>query len=256
MTNAVIDISNPKQPDTGAAIGTALTPMAMIERALVSGTTPETLEKLLTLQERWEANQARKAFITSMALARSKFAPVLKKNSGYNNRYKYETLPDVMDAVDGPLGDNGFGYDWKTEDLPDGRVRVTCIVTHEMGHSRSNSLSGDPKDTADAKANMNGLQRMGGAVTYLQRYTLKAALGIAAEQDTDGRVDDADMAVPVTPEQVKEIFDLLTQSGSNEIEMLKYVGAPNTETMTLAQYAKAKAAMTLKINLKKQKAVT
>ena len=245
--NAVIELPRETVP-------APVTPMAMIERALASGATPETLEKLLTLQERWEANQARKDFIADMALARTKFASVLKKHEGYLGRYKYETLSDVMDAVDGPLGEHGFSYDWITEDLPDGRIRVTCVVTHEAGHSRSNSLSGDPKDTADAKANMNGLQRMGGAVTYLQRYTLKAALGIAAEKDTDGAASDPDLAMDITAEQFQELKDLLEQSGSKESDMLAYVKAAEMEQMNLKQYAQAKSAMMHKINLKKQKA--
>lgn len=231
-----------------------MTPMAMIDKALASGAAPETLEKLLTLQERWEANQARKAFIAAMALARAKFAPILKRNEGYANRYKYETLTDVMDAVDGPLGEHGFAYDWVTEDLPDGKIRVTCVVTHDEGHSRRNSLSGDPGDTADAKANMNGLQRMGGAVTYLQRYTLKAALGVAASKDTDGNTGNPEMAQGITADQFRELQDLIEESGSKESDMLAYVKAESVEAMTLAQYAKAKAVMVTKINLKKQKA--
>jgi len=33
---------------------------------------------------------------------------------------------------------------------------------------------------------MNSLQRGGATVSYLQRYTMKAALGVAATKDTDG----------------------------------------------------------------------
>jgi hypothetical protein len=249
--NAVVEMPRTEL----AAPATPLTPMAMIERALASGTTPETLEKLLTLQERWEANQARKAFIAAMSLARVKFAPILKQNDGYASRYKYETLSNVMDAVDGPLGEHGFSYDWVTEDLPDGRIRVTCVVTHEAGHSRSNSLSGDPKDTADAKANMNGFQRMGGAVTYLQRYTLKAALGIAASKDTDGAMQSTDVLMEINADQFQELKRLLEESGETEQRMLAYVKAEQTETLTLVQYAKAKAAMLAKISLNKQKEV-
>ena len=227
-----------------------LTPMTMIEKALASGASPDALEKLLSLQERWEAANARKAFIAAMSQARSKFAPILKKNDGYAGRYKYETLNNVMDAVDSPLGEHGFSYDWVTEDLADGRIRVTCVVTHEAGHSRSNSLSGDPKDTADAKANMNGLQRMGGAVTYLQRYTLKAALGIAASKDEDGASPDANMSMSITGDQYSELKELLEQSGSKEADMLAYVKAEKMEEMTLKQYAQAKTAMQQKINRK------
>lgn len=235
----------------------AVTPMDMIDRALSSGASPEALEKLLALQERWEANQARKAFISAMAQARVKFGPILKRNDGYSNRYKYETLPDVMAAVDGPLSENGFSYDWHTEDLPDGRIRVTCVVTHEMGHSRSNSLAGHPNDTADAKANMNGLQRMGGAVTYLQRYTLKAALGIAAEKDRDGATsaDAPELAMSITAEQFQELRQMLEQTGDKEGPMLAFVGAATMEEMNLRQYAKAKDVLVKKIaKLKKDAA--
>jgi ERF superfamily len=218
-----------------------MTPMSMIEKALSSGATPETLEKLLTLQERWEANQARKAFIASMALARAKFGPILKTNDGYLSRYKYETLTDVMDAVDGPLGEFGFSYDWVTEDLPNGLIRVTCVLTHEAGHSRSNSLSGDPKDTADAKANMNGFQRMGGAVTYLQRYTLKAALGIAASKDTDGDLRDKinEGSSTINSDEFIYIRDLIESSQAVEKKVLASVNAPSLELMTQKQYREA-----------------
>lgn len=218
-----------------AQVPEVVTPMTMIEKALASGASPEHLEKLLTLQERWEAAQARKAFIAAMALARAEFKPILKKNQGYSNRYQYENLTDVMDAVDGPLGEHGFSYDWVTEDLPDGRIRVTCVVTHEAGHSRSNSLSGDPRDTADAKANMNGLQRMGGAVTYLQRYTLKAALGIAASKDTDGNGGSTDHTL-IDADQFREIQALIEESNSEVPKLLAYVKAEELEKMNVSQW--------------------
>jgi hypothetical protein len=218
---------------------TTLTPMTMIEKALASGATPETLEKLMSLQERWEAAQSRKAFISSMALARAKFGPILKTSEGYLNRYKHETLPDVMKAVDVPLGEHGFSYDWITEDIDKGCIRVTCVITHEQGHSRSNSLSGDPKDTADAKANMNGFQRMGGAVTYLQRYTLKAALGIAASVDTDGRSALIEGTNTITADEYQFIRDLINSSGADEVKVLASVKAADLTMMTQKQYREA-----------------
>ena len=223
--------------------GRVVTPITMIEKALATGATPETLGKLLDLQERWEANQARKAFIAAMAQARAKFGPILKKNDGYASRYKYETLADVMAAVDGPLGDHGFSYDWITEDLEGGRIRVTCVVTHEAGHSRKNSLSGDPKETADAKANMNGFQRMGGAVTYLQRYTLKAALGIAADKDTDGSTRDkiTEGSQTVTADEFIYLRQLIEDCGAVESKVLASVNAETLETMTQKQYREAVA---------------
>ena len=47
----------------------AATPMDMIDRAVSSGASVEALEKLMVLQERWEANQGRKAFNQAIAAA-------------------------------------------------------------------------------------------------------------------------------------------------------------------------------------------
>lgn len=172
------------EPETLPA---ARTPMEMIDRALTSGASVETLEKLMALQERWEAAQAKKAYIAAMAKARTEFKPLLKRHAGYNNRYKHEMLDDVCEAVDEALSRHGFSYDWTTQDAGDGRVSVTCVLTHADGYSKSNTLTGDPKGAADAKANMNEFQRLGAGVTYLQRITLKAVLGIAAAKDDDAR---------------------------------------------------------------------
>lgn len=219
-----------------------LTPLAMLDRAVSSGASPDTLERLMALQERWEAAQARKEFIAAMALARAKFGPILKRNEGYAGRYRYETLPDVMAAVDGPLSENGFNYDWVTEDLPDGRIRVTCVLTHDGGHTKRNSLSGDPKDTADVKANMNGLQRMGGAITYLQRYTLKAALGIAAASDTDG-AGPPESGGLITAEQYQQLSSLIEETRADESKVLARVKGKTFESLTFKQAKEALAAL-------------
>src|SRR5690606_41311756 len=52
----------PYQPQT-----TAVTPMDLLDRAMQRGMDAEALGKLLDLQQRWEADQARKAFVQAMA---------------------------------------------------------------------------------------------------------------------------------------------------------------------------------------------
>lgn len=239
--------------ETVTSMVAATPPKSLLERAVDNNASVETLEKLMGLEERWQAGRAKSAFIASMAIARAKFGPVLKKNDGYANRYKYETIADIMDAVDVPLSENGLFYSWSTEDLPDGFIRVTCEISHEMGHVKCNSLMGHPDDTADEKANMNGLQRKLGAITYLQRGTLKAALGLASGKDMDGRASDRDLSLSITADQFSELTGLLAQSGSREADLLVFVGAVDLHDLTLHQYAKGKAAMLSKIsNAKKE----
>lgn len=230
MSEIYTPIQQPSQMEVVPA-----NPMAIISAAIERGVSPENLEKLLTLQERWETNQSRKLFISAMALAKPKFGSVLKKADGYDKRYKYETLPDVIAAVDGPLGENGLTYDWITEDLEGGRIRVTCVLTHESGYSRSNSLSGHPDDTAAPKANMNAYQRLGGAVTYLQRYTLKAALGIAASEDTDGGEPLPDSPL-IDAEQFRYLQDLIEKAGADEKKMLTFLKREELKDLNQKNY--------------------
>jgi hypothetical protein len=98
----------------------SVTPMDMIDRALSSNATPETLERLLALQERWEASQARKAFDEAMAAAKAEI-PVISKNrtvdftsSKGRTHYKHEDLAEIARTVNPILGRHGLSYRFRT----------------------------------------------------------------------------------------------------------------------------------------------
>lgn len=61
-------------------------------------------------------------------------------------------------------------------------VTVTCIISHRDGHFEENTLSAG----RDESGNKNSIQAVGSTLTYLQRMTLKASLGLAASDDDDG----------------------------------------------------------------------
>lgn len=235
----------------------ALTPMAMLDRALTSGASAETLEKLMTLQERWQAAQAKRAFDEAIAAAKAEF-PVFTKDKqvSFKNRggdqtdYKHETMPGLAKLLEPILNRNKLSYRYNSK-VEAGQIAVTCIISHVEGHREETTLQSAP----DASGGKNSVQAIGSAATYLQRYTLKLALGISASDDDDGMGGNPDMAMTITADQFVELRDLLEESGSNEKAMLEYVKAETVETMNLAQYAKAKATMVFKINSKKQKAV-
>jgi hypothetical protein len=172
------------------------TPMEMLNRALMSGAAPETLEKMLALQERWEKNEARKAFDKAIAKAKASM-PVIRKNREVNyvtdkgrTNYKFEDMAEIERTIVPILSEHGLSYRFRTT-VTDKSIVVTCIVSHEAGHSEENSLPG-PADTSGSK---NAIQAIGSTVTYLQRYTLKAALGLSASKD-----DDAVSASPGLPD--------------------------------------------------------
>lgn len=163
----------------------AVTPSAMITQAIASGAGVEVMEKLMALHERWEAMQARKAFDNAMAELRQNMPTIIKGQEADFGRgkasYRYEDLSAVTEALSPIMADIGLSFRWRTNSTAGG-VSVTCIVSHRDGHSEETTLSSG-LDTSGSK---NAIQALGSAVTYLQRYTLKAAVGVAAAKDDDG----------------------------------------------------------------------
>jgi hypothetical protein len=176
-------------------------PMQILSRAVADGASLEVLEKLMGLQERWEANEARKAFEKAMAAASTEM-PALVKNRAVKfgtTSYKHEDLAEVVSAIAPVLGKHGLSHRFETTTEP-GRITVTCIISHELGHSIRNSLSG-PADNSGGK---NAIQSIGSSITYLSRYALKAALGLAAAHDDDGNSTTAVDKEPVAkPDAMK-----------------------------------------------------
>ncbi len=210
MANA-IEIQTPS--DRAPVTTAALTPMEMLDRALSQNAPVETLSKLMDLQDRWERNQARKAFEDAMANAKAEI-PEIKKgrkvdftsNKGRTN-YQYEDLASIMSVVAPILSKFGLSVRYRTTAEPNQPIVVTCIVSHRMGHSEENTLMAG----RDESGNKNSIQSIGSTVTYLQRYTLKAALGLAAAADDDGAKADEteDQAKKITEAQASVIRELI-----------------------------------------------
>src|SRR5262245_6293095 len=95
------------------------TPLEMLGRAIQMGANPDTLERLLNLQERWERNEARKAYDEAIAAARAEIPKVLRERevshgTGKAN-YKYEDLAAIEAAAVEPLSKHGLRYSWRTD---------------------------------------------------------------------------------------------------------------------------------------------
>lgn len=209
-----------------AAPSTAVTPMDMIDRALVAGADPSTLEKLLALQERWEANQGRKAFDEAMASAKAEI-PTIRKNrtvdftsSKGRTHYRHEDLAEIAATVNPILSKYGLSYRFRTSAEPNQPIVVTCIVTHRLGYYEETTLSG-PRDDS---GNKNAIQQVGSTLTYLQRMTLKAALGLAASEDDDGQKSDDQHSDPISKEQVSRVLALVEETDTDIQKFCQYLG--------------------------------
>lgn len=159
---------------------TMVTPMQMVQIAVERGADIDQLTKLMDLQERWEKSEAQKAYVTAMSQFREKCPIIEKSREGHN--CKYAGLAETIEQIKELLSEFNFSHSWKTEQI-EGETKVTCFLTHAMGHSESTSLTA-PADTSGSKNNIQGI---GSTISYLERYTLFAILGLASkDMDDDG----------------------------------------------------------------------
>jgi ERF superfamily len=212
----------------------------------------EKFERLMALRERVGLADARRAFYAALARAKGEFGPIIKtrtvdyehKSGDGRTNYKYEELADVGAVVDPILSKHGLSYRHKsTQEGP--KIKVTCILSHEDGYAEENSLEG----VEDKSGMKNPNQAIASTVTYLQRYTLKEALGIGAGRDDDGLGGSpADPAIE--PDDVAYVEQLIRDTNSNPVVFLETIGAPAIAEMRVSQYKRAIALL----NEKKRRA--
>ena len=164
-----------------------VTPMTMIEMAVRQGANVDQLQKLFELQLSWERNEARKAFVVALNAFKANPPRIAKDKSvsfgAGKTSYKHATLDNASEAIGASLSAHGLSHRWTVEQVEGGVVRVTCVLQHILGHSESVTMQASP-DTSGSK---NSIQAIGSTTSYLQRYTLFAATGIAPKDaDDDG----------------------------------------------------------------------
>lgn len=223
--------------DTGSgAIDTS--PPAVIARMLSSGIDLAQMKGMLELQERWEATEARKAFITAMANFKSDPPTIAKdKSVGYNTKegdfvgYKHASIGNVVGKIVAGLAQHGLSHRWTVEQAE--QITVTCTITHERGHSESVTMRAG-KDDSGKK---NPIQQVASTITYLQRYTLLAATGLATndQPDDDGRGVRDEKGDTVSKEQLKELDTLLTALVPTSIDESKFEAARDHVEKTLIE---------------------
>lgn len=212
-----------------------ITPMTMLQMAVSQGADLDKLEKLMQLQERWEANEARKAYVVAMNAFKANPPTVLKtKNVSFNTTtYNHALLENAAELIGAELTKHGLSFRWDCEQLEGGIVRVTCVLTHCQGHSERTALQAG----LDQSGGKNNIQALGSTVSYLERYTLFAATGMAAKgMDDDGKGSEA---VFITESQAADLKALLEEVGADEKKFLEYFKIDAIEHLPAKAYRQA-----------------
>jgi len=212
------------------------TPAEMIKLAVTGGADLDKLEKLLTLQERWEANEAKKAYNQAMSNFKANSPKINKdKKVAYKEvRYNHASLANVTEKINSELSKHGLSASWLTKQ--NGVIIVTCKITHIKGHSEETTLSA----SADATGSKNAIQAIGSTITYLERYTLLALTGLATFEDDDGKSGGVEH---ITQEQGNKILDMIADTKTDIDKFLAYMKVDKLEEIAKGDYKKAIVAL-------------
>ena len=161
----------------------------LLEMAIERNMSPEQIQKFMDINDRAEASdlqrearEAKRAFITAMAMFKANPPRIVKDRDNKQYGSKYVSLGNLVNTTLPILSQCGLSATWDQEQSSAG-IKVTCTVTHEMGHAESVSMTAPP-DKSGAK---NGIQEIKSTITYLRASTFESVLGLAS---SDANFDD------------------------------------------------------------------
>lgn len=219
-------------------------PAELITLAIEKGSDLGKLEHLLNIQREWNKDVARNAYHKAMSEFKAN-PPIIKKNKDVSfgsgkAAYKHATLYNVVKECSAALSKYNLSASWTTNNQTPGMISVTCVVTHELGHSESTALSAP----SDVSGNKNAIQAVGSTVTYLQRYTLLALLGLATmDQDDDGQ---AAVTEFVDQKQLSQLYDLCANREVDQTKFCQFFKVESLEKIPAKRFNEAKVALEAK----------
>ena len=194
------------------------------------------LEKLLDMQERVMGKQAENDYNIAMAELQPKIPQIERTRKADKSKYApYEEIDRILRPL---YTEAGFSISFNSR-IEGDKMLYTATVSHKGGHSKTADIV-LPADTSGSK---NAIQAMGSTTSYAKRYLLSMLFNVVtANEDNDGNQ-------PLPNEDAVEIDLLITQTKTDKVKFLKWLGADSVMSIPQKDFLKARNA--LKDKLKK-----
>ncbi len=189
-------MGNEKSEKTESSEQMIFAPQRLLEIALTNNAGIEQLEKLMDLQERWEAKQAKIAFTEALSKFQKECPIIRKRKDGSKTRsgavaFKYSPIDHILieknkngETVQELITKNGFSYIVKTPLFTTESVTAAVEIRHIAGHSETSSVTLPLVTKTEI---MSAPQVVAGTITLAKRYAFCNGFGIiSGEPDLDG----------------------------------------------------------------------
>lgn len=216
----------------------AITPMTLIEKASAQGASIEQMAQLFDLKLRVDADEAKRAFNEAFTAFKNEPIRVIKdkENSQFSKaktndmpakKAMYASIENYVETVTPFLSKHGLTASWGTPAQTPSSMTVSCTLTHTMGHSKTETVTG-PLDTSGAK---NALQQIKSTATYLKIMTFESVCGLASvygnlSDDGNGGAGAKTPAPPtMTDEDYQHYIEQIASAGTrNELKSIYEAG--------------------------------
>ena len=186
-------------------------PAAMLMWAMENDKGLDLIDKLMDAQDRHDDKIAKQAFHKAMAAFKSDPPVVIKdkKNDQYGGS-GYVSRGNLVNTVNASLGVYGLSATFDIDQSVPQMVTVTCILTHELGHSTSVTMSAPP----DKSGSKNPIQEIKSTKSYLEVATYESVTGVVASDagDDDGNAAGGKTVPAISEEQLLELEVLINDN--------------------------------------------
>lgn len=195
-----LEIENEWKPTIVESHVTVANPFALIQHAIDKRVDVDQLEKLMGLQERSQANEARKSFMRSMAACQSEMPKVIKNCKNKQIDSTYANLESVNSSLMPVATKNGLSLsfsqggemvDGVAIPIKPGDFRTVLLLRHRDGYSETHFYDLPVDDAGIAgKVNKTPIHARASSTSYAERYLMCQVFSITiAGTDVDGNVE-------------------------------------------------------------------
>lgn len=144
---------------------------------------------------------------------------------------RYAPLEDIDSIVRPLLAAEGFAVSYNTEELPSGKIRLTCKLSHKDGHSETRGLP-LPIDKNEYRS---AIQDHGSTISYGRRYLLKLHLNIIEKyEDNDGQANE-----PISEEQARDLEVMIQDAKADREKFLRFMDVEDIKDIWVKDLPKA-----------------
>ena len=168
--------------------------LSVLERGLDKGLDADSMEKVLSMQERVLDRQSERAFNAALVIVQQEMPIIEKGRENTQTRSQYADMEDILKVAPKVYTKHGFCLSYGTADSKlDEHVRVTGNLMHSQGHSKQYNVD-IPLDMAGIQGSVNKTKThgTGSAITYGQRYLIKLIFNLNTGDDDDGNAAGGD----------------------------------------------------------------